>query len=77
MGTTAGSVLVLILGAAIAKAEAAGATLVMPAADMFWGDRYGKLEDAFGHHWSVATHVRDVSLEEAQKAMQAMQQQGG
>ena len=27
---------------------------------MFWGDRYGKLEDPFGHHWSVATHVRDV-----------------
>jgi uncharacterized glyoxalase superfamily protein PhnB len=30
-------------------------------ADQFWGDRYGKLEDPFGHHWSVGTHVRDVS----------------
>jgi len=40
---------------------------------LLWGDRYGKLEDPFGHHWSVGTHVRDVSLEEMQ---QAMQQQG-
>lgn len=49
----------------------AGAKLTMPVADMFWGDRYGKIEDPFGHVWSVATHVRDVSLEEAQKAMHA------
>ena len=39
---------------------------------MFWGDRYGKLEDPFGHQWSVATHVRDVSMEEAMEAMKAM-----
>jgi len=38
-------------------------------ADMFWGDRYGKIEDPFGHHWSVGTHVRDVSMEEMQQAM--------
>lgn len=57
--------------AALARAVEAGATLTMPAADMFWGDRYGKIEDPFGHVWSVATHVRDVSLEEAQKAMHA------
>ena len=63
--------------AVVDRAVKAGAKITMPVADMFWGDRYGKLEDAFGHHWSVATHVRDVSLEEAQKAMQAMQQQGG
>ena len=54
------------------QATAAGAKSVMPVADMFWGDRYGKLEDPFGHHWSVATHVRDVSPEEAQQAMQKM-----
>ena len=41
-------------------------------ADMFWGDRYGQLEDPFGHRWSVATHVRDVSPEEMQKAMANM-----
>jgi hypothetical protein len=36
----------------------------MPIDDMFWGDRYGVIEDPFGHHWSVATHVRDVMPEE-------------
>ena len=41
----------------------------MPVEDMFWGDRYGKLEDPFGHHWSVATHKRDVTDEEMKKAM--------
>lgn len=55
--------------AVAARAVAAGAKVTMPVADMFWGDRYGKLEDPFGHHWSVATHVRDVSPEEMKKAM--------
>lgn len=40
---------------AIAKAAAAGATVTMPAQDMFWGDRYGQVTDPFGHHWSFAT----------------------
>lgn len=56
--------------ACVARAVKAGAKVTMPLDDMFWGDRYGKLEDPFGHHWSVATHVRDVSREEMQKAMQ-------
>jgi PhnB protein len=56
----------------VARAVAAGAKVTMPVADMFWGDRYGKLEDPFGHHWSVGTHIRDVSMEEAQRAMQQM-----
>jgi PhnB protein len=55
-----------------ARAVAAGATLVMPVADMFWGDRYGQLEDPFGHRWSVATHVRDVTPGEMREAMQNM-----
>src|SRR5881396_3187820 len=54
----------------VAKAVAAGARITMPIADMFWGDRYGQLEDPFGHRWSVGTHVRDVSPQEMQKAMQ-------
>jgi PhnB protein len=58
--------------AVVARAVKAGAKVTMPVADQFWGDRYGKLEDPFGHHWSVATHVRDVSMEEAQKAMASM-----
>ena len=47
--------------AGFARAVAAGATVTMPLADMFWGDRYGQLRDPFGHRWSVATHVRDLS----------------
>jgi PhnB protein len=42
----------------IAEAVAAGATITMPGQDMFWGDRYGQLDDPFGHHWSVATKAR-------------------
>jgi PhnB protein len=55
-----------------AQAVRAGARITMPVSDMFWGDRYGQLEDPFGHRWSVATHVRDVSPAEMQKAMQSM-----
>ena len=58
--------------AAVAQAVAAGAKVTMPLADMFWGDRYAQLEDPFGHRWSVATHTRDVSPEEAQQAMTKM-----
>lgn len=54
----------------VAHAAAAGTKITMPLQDMFWGDRYCKLEDPFGHHWSVATHVRDVSPEEMQQAAQ-------
>jgi uncharacterized glyoxalase superfamily protein PhnB len=51
------------------RAVSAGAKITMPIADMPWGDRYGQLEDPFGHRWSVATHVRDVSPDEIQQAM--------
>ena len=54
---------------AVAKqAVAAGAKIVMPVADMFWGDRYGIVEDPFGHRWSVATPKRSLSLPEIQAA---------
>ena len=58
--------------AAFAQAVEAGAKVTMPLEDAFWGDRYGKVEDPFGHQWSIATHVRDVTPEEMQKAMQEM-----
>lgn len=58
-----------------ARAAAAGAKITMPVTDMFWGDRYGQLEDPFGHRWSIATHVRDVSHDEMRAAMQAMGRQ--
>ena len=54
------------------QAAAAGAKITMPLDDMFWGDRYGKVEDPFGHQWSIGTHVRDVTPEEMQKAMEQM-----
>jgi PhnB protein len=52
------------------KAVQAGATAIMPVADMFWGDRYGCLQDPFGHHWSVATHIADYTPEECMKRCQ-------
>ncbi len=60
--------------AAFARAVQAGATVAMPLADMFWGDRYGQLTDPFGHRWSIASHLREVSRDEMVAAMQA---QGG
>ncbi|HDR9126257.1 TPA: VOC family protein [Burkholderia vietnamiensis] len=55
--------------AAIEQAVAAGATLRVPAADMFWGDRYGQVEDPFGHRWSIATHQRDLTPGQIAEAM--------
>lgn len=54
------------------RAVDGGAKLLMPVQEMFWGDRYGAVEDPFGHRWSVGTHVRDVSHEEMQKAALSM-----
>lgn len=52
------------------QAVAAGATLVMPVTDMFWGDRYGMIEDPFGHRWSIATPLREpMNAEELRAAM--------
>jgi uncharacterized glyoxalase superfamily protein PhnB len=62
---------VLDCDAAIAKAEKAGATVIMPATDMFWGDRYGKVTDPFGHEWSFATHIADPTPEEMEEAAKA------
>ena len=62
---------------AFAQATAAGAAVEMPPMDMFWGDRYCKLADPFGHKWSMATHIEDVSAKEmARRGAEAMSQQG-
>lgn len=58
--------------AMVAQAAAAGATIKMPVADMFWGDRYGQIEDPFGHSWAIATHVRDVGMDELKEAAKKM-----
>lgn len=51
-----------------AQAQAAGAEVTKPLADEFWGDRYGKLKDPFGHTWAVATHIKDMSPAEMKVA---------
>jgi uncharacterized glyoxalase superfamily protein PhnB len=62
--------------AAAARAVAAGATVVMPVADQFWGDRYGVVADPFGHHWSLATPKETLTPDEikARAAGMAMNQ---
>jgi PhnB protein len=52
-----------------AQATAAGATAEMPPTDMFWGDRYCKVADPFGHRWSIATHIEDVTPKEMSRRM--------
>jgi uncharacterized glyoxalase superfamily protein PhnB len=52
----------------IAQAFDAGARVVMPAQDMFWGDRYGQVEDPFGHLWSIATPIKQLSHDQILEA---------
>ncbi len=63
--------------AAIAQAVAAGAVVAMPAADMFWGDRYGQVIDPFGHKWSLATTKQKLTPAEMQAAMERAFSFGG
>jgi len=57
------------------RAIGAGATVEMPVADIFWGDRYGKLVDPFGHKWFIATHTRAMSMEEIDEAQEEFMKQ--
>src|SRR5215831_1660642 len=52
------------------RAVNAGAKVKMPLMDQFWGDRYGLVSDPFGHSWSLATHIKDMSPEEMQQAQE-------
>ena len=54
----------------VAKAVGLGATAQGPVVDMFWGDRYAKFFDPFGHLWGIATHTKDVTPEECAKGME-------
>jgi uncharacterized glyoxalase superfamily protein PhnB len=60
------------------KAISAGAKSKMPMMDAFWGDRFGSIEDPFGHVWSIVTHKKDMTPDEIKKAgeqfMKQMQQ---
>jgi PhnB protein len=55
------------------KAVDAGATVVAPLEDQFWGDRYGVVRDPFGHLWSMGQPVREVSMAEIEEAMKQQQ----
>jgi PhnB protein len=55
----------------VQQAVDAGGTITMPVEDMFWGDRFGKVTDPFGHEWQIATHVEDLTEEEIQKRASA------
>jgi PhnB protein len=78
VGATTASVFMYVedVDAAFKRAIDAGATSSMDVEDMFWGDRFGTVTDPFGHVWSIATHVEDVSPEEIEErgkaAMAAM-----
>ncbi len=52
------------------SATKAGAKVVVPIDDMFWGDRYGVIEDPFGHRWSIATHTQDLTPEQVMEGAQ-------
>jgi len=72
LGGTSGGIFLYVenADAVFSQAVSAGAQVEMPLADMFWGDRYGRLKDPFGHSWSVATHKEDVTPAEMSKRMQ-------
>lgn len=60
----------------MSKAEKAGAKILMPPSDQFYGDRACRIEDPFGHIWSIATHIEDVSPQEMQKRFKKLMKQG-
>lgn len=51
------------------RAVNAGATPIMPLTNMFWGDRFGKVKDPFGHEWSIAQHIEDVTPQQCAERM--------
>ena len=74
---TASSVMLYVadVDAAFHKAIAAGAKEEMAPMDMFWGDRFGKLVDPFGHKWAIATHKEDVAPDEMRSRADAFNKQ--
>jgi PhnB protein len=79
LGGTSASIFLYVedVDALVKKATDAGAMITQEVADQFWGDRFGSFKDPFGHSWSIATHVEDVSPEEmAERAKEAMAAMG-
>ena len=75
LGGTSASVFMYVedVDATVEQAVGAGAKVTMEVADQFWGDRFGTVSDPFGHLWSIATHVEDLTPEEiAERGKAAM-----
>jgi PhnB protein len=75
LGGTSVSVFMYVedVDAVVKQAVDAGATVTMEVADQFWGDRFGSIQDPFGHSWSIAAHVEDLTPEEiAERGKEAM-----
>lgn len=74
LGAATGGVMVYVedADALYQRAVAAGATVVQPIADMFWGDRMGNIVDPFGQGWSIATHKEDVTPAEMERRARAL-----
>src|SRR3954453_15982573 len=78
LGGTSGGLFLYVeeVEAVVKQAVDAGATVTMEVADQFWGDRFGTVTDPFGHVWSIATHVEDLTPEQiaerGEAAMAAM-----
>jgi PhnB protein len=79
LGATTVSVFLYVedVDAVVEQAVAAGATLTAGVDDMFWGDRYGRVKDPFGHEWEIATHVEDVEPEEMERRGREVMTGGG
>ena len=69
LGGRSGAIFLYVedVDAVFRQALDAGATELMPVQDMFWGDRYGKLADPFGHEWQIATRKEDLTMEEIEE----------
>jgi len=63
--------------AVASRAVEAGAKILIPVADQFYGDRSGRIEDPFGHIWIISTHKEDVTPAEMQKRMEAYSKKQG
>jgi PhnB protein len=80
LGGTSVSVFMYVedVDAVVKQAVDAGATVLMEVADQFWGDRFGTVQDPFGHTWAIATHVEDLTGEEiAERGRAAMAEMSG
>jgi PhnB protein len=77
IGDSGSSVMLYVndVDAVMKRAVDGGATVIMEAADMFYGDRCGAIKDPFGHKWSIATHIEDVEPEEIKRRGAKMFQQ--